>query len=114
MSKIAQGIMIDNEYKDGVSYTIACSCSDPDHQVHMWIEVDGDAECNDITLTFYVNTTTPFWKKGFSRLKAAWDILVKGYREDQHSLIFKRDSALNVVLAIKETVVKLDKLRESL
>ena len=106
-----QGIMIDNEYEDAVSYTIACSCTEPDHQVHMWIEVDGDAECNDVNLTFYVNTTTPFWKKGFSRLKAAWDILVKGYREDQHTLILNRASALNVAHTITKTISKLDKVK---
>ena len=107
----AQGIMINNEYKDSTSYTIACSCYETDHQVHMWIDVDGDALCKDVNLTFYVNTTTPFWKKGFSRIKAAWDILVNGYREDHHTLILNRASALNMAYAISETISKLDKVK---
>ena len=100
----AQGIMLDRDYGGSKSYTVACDCQDGDHQVHMWIELTGDDDCKHIEMTFYVNTTTPFWTKGFSRLKAAWTILVKGYREDQHTLILNKQAALNVASAIESTV----------
>lgn len=106
----AKGIMVDSEYKNAVSYIIACACCCDQHLVHAWVEIDGKDE---VILTFYVNTTTPYWKKGFSRIKAAWDILINGYREEQHVLLLERDSALNVAHAIKQTVLKLDKLKES-
>lgn len=99
-----KGIMLDNDYKDAKVYTIACDCHDGDHQVHMWIELDGDKDCQDVNMTFYINTTTPFWKEGFSRVKAAWDILVHGYREDQHTLILNKEAALNVANTIKKTI----------
>lgn len=108
--KPAQGIMLNADYVDAKTYTIACDCTDPDHSIHMWIEAEGDNETKDITLTFYVNTTTPFWKKGFSRIKSAWDILIHGYREDQHSLILKKQSALNLAETIKSIVNDLEKL----
>lgn len=99
-----KGIMLDNDFKDAKVYTIACDCHDPNHSVHMWISLEGDEDCKDINMTFYVNTTTPFWKQGFNRCKAAWDILVRGYREDQHTLILSRESALNVANTIKKTI----------
>ena len=103
-----QGIMLDRDYGGSKSYTIACDCHDGDHQVHMWIELNGDKDTQDIEMTFYVNTTTPFWKPGFSRVRAAWDILVKGYREDQHSLILNKQAALNVASTITTVIEELE------
>ncbi len=106
----AQGIMLDRDYGDGSkSYTIACDCHDGNHQVHMWIELAGEEDTKDVEMTFYVNTTTPFWKEGFSRVKAAWDILTKGYREDQHTLILNKQAALNVASTINTVVKELEK-----
>jgi hypothetical protein len=106
----AQGIMLDRDYGDGSkSYTIACDCHDGDHQVHMWIELAGEEDTKDVEMTFYVNTTTPFWKEGFSRVRAAWNILFKGYREDQHTLILNKQAALNVASTINRVVKELEK-----
>ena len=104
----AQGIMLDADFRDAKAYTIACDCHDGDHQVHMWIELNGDDDTKDVEMIFYVNTTTPFWKPGFSRIKAAWDILIKGYREDHHSLILKKQAALNVAGTINRVVKELE------
>ena len=90
----AQGIMLDSD--------------DGDHQVHMWIELDSDQDINLVNMTFYVNTTTPFWKQGFSRFRAAWDILVHGYREDQHTLLLTKQAALNVADTITQVVKELE------
>ena len=105
----AQGIMFDADYGKSKAYTIACDCHDGDHQVHMWIELNGDKDTQDIEMTFYVNTTTPFWKPGFNRIKAAWDILFKGYREDQHSLILNKQAALNVADTITTVIAELER-----
>jgi hypothetical protein len=59
-------------------------------------------------MTFYVNTTTPFWKECFSRVKTAWDILIHGYREDQHSLILNKQAALNVASTITTVIEELE------
>jgi len=104
----AQGIMSDGDYGNSQAYTIACDCHSGDHQVHMWIELIGDSDLKDVEMTFYVNTTTPFWRGGFSRIKSAWDILVKGYREDQHTLILNKQAALNVAGTINRVVKELE------
>ena len=105
----AQGIMFDGDYGNCQAYTIACDCHSGDHQVHMWIELTGDDDLKDIEMTFYVNTTTPFWKEGFSRVKAAWNILIHGYREDQHSLILNKQAALNVASTITTVIEELER-----
>jgi len=109
----AVGIMKSMEFKDGsTGFSIECDCHDPDHMVSMWINVDLDNTVDihdDITIEFHVNTTTPFWNEGFSRVKAAWDILVHGYREDSHTLILRPQAALNLSNAIATTVEKLTK-----
>ena len=106
--KPASGIMFDADYGNSKTYTIACDCHDGDHQVQMWIELNGDKDTQDIEMTFYVNTTTPFWKEGFSRIKAAWNILIYGYREDQHSLILNKQAALNVASTITTVIEELE------
>jgi hypothetical protein len=110
----AQGIMLDRDYGGSKSYTIACDCTDPDHSVDMWIELEGDKDCRDVTMTFFVNTTTPFWKEGFSRIKAAWTILVHGYREDHHSLILNKQAALNVANTITTVITELEEAKNGI
>ena len=114
MQTPARGIMLDSDYGNSKAYTIACDCHDGDHQVHMWIELEGDEHCRDVNMTFYVNTTTPFWKEGFSRVKAAWDILVKGYREDQHTLILSKQAALNVANTITTVITELEEKKNGI
>jgi hypothetical protein len=107
----AQGIMLDADFGSCQAYTIACDCHDGNHQVHMWIELEGDSDNKDVNMTFYVNTTTPFWTKGFSRIRAAWEILVRGYREDQHTLILNRRAAVNVANTITTVIAELEDLK---
>ena len=114
MQTPARGIMLDSDYGNSKAYTIACDCHDGDHQVHMWIELEGDEHCRDVNMTFYVNTTTPFLKEGFSRVKAAWDILVKGYREDQHTLILSKQAALNVANTITTVITELEEKKNGI
>jgi len=105
-----RGIMLTADYGDSKSYTIDCDCQAKEHQVNMWIDLDVDLDVDDqVKMTFHVTTTTPFWKDGFSRFKAAWDILVHGYREDQHTLLLNKQAALNVANTIIDVVKELEK-----
>lgn len=105
----AQGISLDSDFGSAKCYTITCDCHDPDHGVHMWIEVEPDKDVDEVAVTFYVNTVTPFWKNGYNRFKAAWNILVNGYQEDQHSLVLNKQAALNVASAITSSIEQLEK-----
>lgn len=93
MTKLPKKVMLIDEYKDGTSFwRVPCDCSDPDHDVHLWFEVDDDGiAALRITreLGFYVNgwySDAPWyervghWKdRMWSRIKASMKILFKGY-----------------------------------
>lgn len=104
----AQGIALMHDFGDALMYHIECDCSAPEHAVKMWIGVTSDKEIKEVEVTFYVHTQTPIWKKGFSRIQAAWDILFKGYHEHEHCLILNEQSALNLASAIDNRVKELN------
>jgi hypothetical protein len=106
----AAGIALLHDSDDMSMYRIACDCGDSDHAATMWIEVNNDKECQAVELTFCVHTYTPTWKKGFSRIKAAWDILFKGCSEHEHCLILNKQSAFNLANVINTKVKELDKI----
>ena len=104
----AQGIMQTGDWKDAKSFHIECECTDSNHAVNMWIEVDGDKDIQDVQVGFYVDTWTPFWDTKFNRFKAAWNILVKGINRQEHHILLNKQAALNFAGAITETVKQLE------
>ncbi len=105
----AKGIMLTSKWHDAVAYRIECDCTDPDHGVDMWIEAEADEDLHDtVTVTFYVKTTNEYWREGYSRIKAAWDILTKGVHTQSNTLLLSKQAALNFAEVIKTTVKELD------
>lgn len=102
--KAAKGIMLQGDWKDAKSFYIPCECSDPDHAADMWIEVEREQDLECVNITFYVKTTNEFWREGYSRIRAVWDILTKGVHTQSNTLILDKQSALNMAEAIKSTV----------
>lgn len=100
----AKGIMLQGDWTDAKAFHIPCECTDPDHAADMWIEVDREQDLECVNVTFYVKTTNEFWREGYSRLRAVWDILTKGVHTQSHTLILDEQSALNMATAIKRTV----------
>lgn len=111
--KPLRGIMETSDWGDAKTFRVSCDCHDPEHDVNMWIEVDGDADTKDVQVAFYVDTWTPFWDKKFNRFKAAWDILFKGVHRQQHHMILSKKAALNFADAIADTVLELDTREKS-
>ena len=106
----ALNISKSGEWKDATAYKIACDCHDNTHNVDMWIEIDPDAEVKDITLSFHVQTTAPFWEKGFNRFKLIWQLLTTGYYKSEHYFILNEQSAINLINTIKKDLTKFKKL----
>ena len=105
----AEGIMLSKEWQDAKAYRIECDCTDPDHGVDMWIEAEADEDLHDtVSVTFYVKTTNHHWRDGYSRIRAAWDILTKGVHIQSNNLLLSKQAALNFAEVIKTTVKKLD------
>jgi hypothetical protein len=108
----AQGIMLQGDYGDSKNFKVECDCSSDDHAVHMWIEVNKDKEFPEVEVSFYVNTWTPLWQGGWrDRIKAAWDILVKGLHRQEHHMVLNKQSAYNFAETIRSHVAELEKKR---
>jgi hypothetical protein len=94
------------EWSDTTAYKLACDCHDNDHMVDMWLEVDPDTEFKDITISFHVQTTAPFWEKGFNRFKLIWQLLTTGYYKSEHHFILNEQTATNLITIIKKDLTK--------
>ena len=110
----AEGIMSTGSWKDTRSFRVACDCHSTDHDVNAWIEVGTDHEHRTVDIEFFVEGTTPFWTQGFSRIRAAWRMLVYGYHQEEHHLILKGQVARNFVSALDSSIQELEKLSDSL
>jgi hypothetical protein len=104
----AQGISIDKDFGDAKVFNVECDCTSDDHAVKMWIEVQRDKDIPDVEISFYVTTWTPLWNGWFQRLKAVYDILVKGVHKQEHHMVLSKQSALNFAAAVESTVKELE------
>ena len=107
----AQGIMLTKDWSDAKTFHVECECTDPDHAVQMWVETDLDKDIDAINVSFYVKTTNAFWKEGYSRIRAAWEILTKGVHQQEHHLLLDQQSAINFAGAITNSIKELEKRR---
>lgn len=106
----AQGISIEKDFGDAKVFNVECDCTAEDHAVKMWIEVQRDLVVPDVEVSFYVTTwTREFWEDWPARLRAVYDILVKGVHKQEHHMILNRQAAINFANAITSTVAELEK-----
>lgn len=103
----AEGIMLQKDWGKAKSYTVACDCGDHEHNVHMWVEVAPEQDVQDVTLTFYVQTTNSWWDK--NRWQQIWEILTKGYTKNEATVILSKQAALNLSTVIRNSVNELAK-----
>jgi hypothetical protein len=104
-----EGIMRVGQWPDTDVYRVACSCSDPDHDVVTWIEVQPESDIREVAITFFVNTRSPDWRKGWNRWRAAWNLLWHGCHESEHTLLLTREAGMNLSSAILASVQRLEK-----
>ena len=109
--KPAEGIMLTSEWDDAKAFHVECECTDPDHAVDMWIEVEKEADVELINVSFYVQTTNTFWEEKYNRFRAAWNILTKGFHKQENHMVLNKQAALNFAGAITESVKQLEKRR---
>lgn len=105
----AEGISLDKDFGGAKLYNIECDCSHDSHAVKMWIEVTGDEDIKDVELTFYVNTSIPWWKGWRYRISTAINVLFNGKTEQQHTLILSRQAGLNIAESIKAVIEDMER-----
>lgn len=106
--KPAKGIMKTGEYDMTEGYYIACDCHSTEHAVEMWIEVNKDDDLKAVSVEFFANMSMPIWQEGFSRIRAAWDVLIHGNYTQSHCMLLNKQTALTLAETIRETVERLD------
>jgi hypothetical protein len=111
--KPATSISKTAEFKDSVCYRIECDCLSENHHVDTWIEVERTFDdLEDISVTFYVNTYTHPFARGFwQRIKNAAKVLI-GVDEQQHEILLKPQAAKNWIQAVENSINNFEKNHE--
>jgi hypothetical protein len=104
----AAGISLSGDYGDATNYKVECACSSPDHAVHMWIELNGDDDAQDIQVGFYADTWTPWWNKYYNRFGCMWTLLTTGIVKYEHHFLLNKQAATNFAHTILNDVKKLE------
>lgn len=97
------------EWQDADCYRVACDCHHHDHDLDVWVEVEGDPEVKEITVSFYKELTTPVWERGFNRFQEALRILFTGTSRMAGTIIMRREVAQNFLDAVKSSIDRLEK-----
>jgi len=105
----AMGIMQTDRYDDAEAYRVACSCGDDGHDLHAWIEVRTDADIREVETTFYVTGESPWWRPGWNRWQAAWNLLVHGRIETERTLLLTQEATENFAHALLNSAERLTK-----
>ena len=108
--KPAQGIMLNRNWGTARTYTIACECGELDHFPQMWIDIgdESDADLQNVTVTFYVETASPWYS--VNRWHQIWQMLTRGYVKQEHALILSKQAALNLSTVIRNSVAEMQQV----
>ena len=108
--KPAQGIMLNRNWGTARTYTIACECGELDHFPQMWIDIgdESDADLQNVTVTFYVETASPWYS--VNRWRQIWQMLTRGYVKQEHALILSKQAALNLSTVIRNSVAEMQQV----
>lgn len=109
MNEPARNIMRTGEWPDADCYRVACDCHHHDHDLDVWIEVEGDPEVREVTVTFYKELYSPVWESGFNRFREALRLLFTGSTRVAGTIILKRDVAQNLIRTIQHSIDRLEK-----
>ena len=98
--------MIISESKEWISYRLACSCTSPDHDVHIDIELD--KECDIVTLTFYKKMQYADWwgieqnfiRRIWRRISGAWKLIWSGEIELEEEMLLMEERHIDSFIAI--------------
>jgi len=112
-SPISSRIMQLSEFEDAVYFRLACGCDNPSHDTTL--ELEHDAESNNIYLHFYGTTNVVdtwedlgWFSKLKLRIKKAYHILVHGRFKFEFSIILDGEEHIkSFINALKYGVDKL-------
>jgi hypothetical protein len=127
MAKLVKKVMLVADYEDGTTFwRIPCDCSDPDHDVHLWFEVDEDGipalritrELGFYAESWYSNDPwferVGHWKdRMVKRFKASMKILFKGYLTMDGEVCLSKEGIEGLQFALTEGTKAMVKAEEA-
>ena len=98
--------MIISESKEWISYRLACSCTLPDHDVHIDIELDKEHDI--VTLTFYKKMRYADWwgvnqnfiRRIWRRILGVWKLIWFGEIELEEEMLLMEERHIDSFIAI--------------
>lgn len=110
----AVGVLKTAGHEDGTySYHIECTCTDPDHALEVWIEVDVEEDMDDVQVMFYATSHYQSWRGFFQRFKDAIGIIFGSPLTKQHSLLLSKQAALNFAGVLNNTIKEIEERADS-
>lgn len=109
-------IMKVEEWEDAVQWRVACDCSDPDHDMGLWIEFDPKWDTYGFSLEFsslikLSDWGEPKWHdRVLWRIRKAWAILRHGELEHNATFLLSGDNIVAFEVALKEAKKKFSEL----
>ena len=101
----AKGIVLNDKYgSDCESYSVECDCTDPNHAIHVWLEVDDQFEELLVVTFFTEQTLTP--KTFLDRLKMIWKLVTGRNVALSQELILGPQAAYNFTTVINNFLKK--------
>lgn len=94
---------------DTYSYHIECTCTDPDHSLQVWIEVEAEDDVDDVQIIFYVQSHYQSWRGFFRRFKDAIGIIFGSPLTKHHDLLLDKQAALNFAGALTNSIDEIEK-----
>jgi len=105
--KPAQGILLNRDYGDAMTYTVTCECGDHNHDHNERVEADD----GNVSVTIYTTAKSRWWE--LNRWKKIWTLLTKGYIEYEANIIMNEQQALNYGETLKVAAEQSKKFAEA-
>lgn len=105
--KPAEGILKTHEWGESKAYRIACSCGADDHDHNVWVEADD----HDVSVTIYTRSKSD-WR--INRFRKIWQLLTKGYVEEEVSISMTSQQAFNYAYTLNEAIKDVEQFRKKI
>lgn len=104
--KPAEGILKINDWGESKAYRISCSCGSDWHAHDVWVEADE----YDVSVTIYTKARSKFWQ--LNRWQQLWQLLTKGYVEEEVSISMTSQQAFNYAYTLNEAIKDVEQIRK--
>ena len=103
----AEGISKTRDFGDSVFYKVLCDCGDDDHSHTLEVEADDF----NVVVHIYTKVTTPYGSK--RRWRQIWNLLWKGYTEEEVSLVLTEQQAYNYAETLKRAMERVKQAKDN-